>query len=595
MVPLRHHHHRVTRSGGPAVAAATGEPSRKRRAGFTLIELGVVVIIMGLLISLVLVASYEGLQRAQERQTQATIIKIDQGLTERLDALLSQVPEPNGAHQFLAASFLNPPPGSNLPNNDPNPVYYWGLTSDSRAKAIARLDYLKAEMPDVFTLNDPTTSEGMQYPLNFAALPYPAGGSARANYVLPLGHMIVSALPIGAFRPGSMDATSSPARPYNYGPGANYFLDATGTSTVNGTDASSSTGIYGASYAARGAFHKLLGLPSQAYDGTDNDGNGWIDELTVSETGATAAQLSDVLSRLSNHQHRTARAECLYALLVGGVGPLGSVFSSDDFNANEVADTDGDGLPELIDAWGQPLQFFRWPVHYTSSSQRGAGAYLSVAEARESNVNDPNNTLLAPAWWLDGFNKGSPAISDPFVGTRDLYPYGGSNSSPPYDAMSGHAAAVMYYFGSFAEAIPYGTTSPVPGPGANAQLWDRSGFSMRRAYFTRPLVISGGPDRLLGVARLGPRLPNEENYVDATGAAIGYPQIDPTPARLTMIENTASPFSPVRKESNPPYFDPAGRVDGSPVTNNSPVDALFIAGQDDISNQTLQAAGGGIR
>ena len=39
--------------------------------------------------------------------------------------------------------------------------------------------------------------------------------------------------------------------------------------------------------------------------------------------------------------------------------------------AKEVQDTDGDGLPEFVDAWGQPLQFFRWPLLYHSELQRG--------------------------------------------------------------------------------------------------------------------------------------------------------------------------------------------------------------------------------
>ena len=61
----------------------------------------------------------------------------------------------------------------------------------------------------------------------------------------------------------------------------------------------------------------------------------------------------------------------LYAILVEGAGPLGSVFNRDDFTDKEVHDTDGDGLPEFVDAWGQPLQFFRWPLLYHSDIQRG--------------------------------------------------------------------------------------------------------------------------------------------------------------------------------------------------------------------------------
>ncbi len=76
-------------------------------------------------------------------------------------------------------------------------------------------------------------------------------------------------------------------------------------------------------------------------------------------------------ANLANHTHNTARAEALYALLVEGQGPLGTVFNRDDFTDKEVQDTDGDGLPEFVDAWGEPLQFYRWPIYYHSDLQRG--------------------------------------------------------------------------------------------------------------------------------------------------------------------------------------------------------------------------------
>lgn len=33
-----------------------------------------------------------------------------------------------------------------------------------------------------------------------------------------------------------------------------------------------------------------------------------------------------------------------------------------EFSSAEVADTDGDGRMEFVDAWGQPLRFYRWPT-----------------------------------------------------------------------------------------------------------------------------------------------------------------------------------------------------------------------------------------
>jgi hypothetical protein len=57
-----------------------------------------------------------------------------------------------------------------------------------------------------------------------------------------------------------------------------------------------------------------------------------------------------------------SNAEILYDLIVNA-SPLGEPpVGIDAFNANETADTDNDGRLEFVDAWGQPLRFYRWPV-----------------------------------------------------------------------------------------------------------------------------------------------------------------------------------------------------------------------------------------
>ena len=58
-------------------------------------------------------------------------------------------------------------------------------------------------------------------------------------------------------------------------------------------------------------------------------------------------------------------AECLYLIMstsfVAGTPAINSIP-----NAN-IGDTDGDGLNEILDGWGQPLEFIRWPVGYLDS------------------------------------------------------------------------------------------------------------------------------------------------------------------------------------------------------------------------------------
>jgi prepilin-type N-terminal cleavage/methylation domain-containing protein len=60
--------------------------------------------------------------------------------------------------------------------------------------------------------------------------------------------------------------------------------------------------------------------------------------------------------------HSTESAELLYFTLIHS-GTFGSSpVDADQFQETEVADIDEDGLPEFVDAWGNPLRFYRWPT-----------------------------------------------------------------------------------------------------------------------------------------------------------------------------------------------------------------------------------------
>ena len=63
------------------------------------------------------------------------------------------------------------------------------------------------------------------------------------------------------------------------------------------------------------------------------------------------------------YEHESA--ECLY-LIISRM-EVGDASALELFNETEIGDTDGDGMPEILDAWGTPIRFIRWPISFPSS------------------------------------------------------------------------------------------------------------------------------------------------------------------------------------------------------------------------------------
>ncbi|WP_197490743.1 type II secretion system protein [Planctomyces sp. SH-PL62] len=554
----------MTTSPRNTILDPRGAPPRR---GFTLIELIVVMTIIGIIVTLILIASRDGIRQAEVRATQALILKLESGLNDRLDALMQLRPDPNFTHGYLAgvyptgggneadgAPYMTPP--ALLPTGYPDTK----VRTTGRALAFAVADYLKSEMPDVFVIQHGLsgTPGSQDYPINFAAQPFPGTAiNAQGNYVLPLGHAVQG--------PRGVDAVTNWATGYGDGNiSTGIFYSSNPQLGLTGR------GIYGASYSVAAGIYKNLGYLPAGYDMVDNNNNGLIDEWSEGVDGTNEA---DVLARLGQHTHETARSEMLYALLVEGQGPLGSIFNADDFSDREVRDTDNDGLPEFVDAWGKPLQFFRWPMLYHSDTQRGQNIgpdltdaaaplrllrpYDSIYQAREQNPLDPNQTLMAPDWWLESENV-SPFAAGP--GT-------------PINS-SGGVVAFETYFHRLTEPMQYTTASTDA-----AKYWDRGGYTglgYRRAFFSKPLILSGGPDQRPGVAMF----PNP----------LSLGTIDTAVAGLISFENNAMPFDPNEVGLTPSGVIPAAKFE---MLGNPKSFELWDAGQDDVTNHNVNLVGSG--
>jgi prepilin-type N-terminal cleavage/methylation domain-containing protein len=601
----------------------------RRRAGFTLIELLTVVAIIGLIVSLVLVASADGVRRAEERATQSLITKLETAVNDRLDALYNTQPPMNQTHRLLAAI--------NSPQTYGNSTSYLPINTtrqDPRAQVIAQFDYIRAELPDVFFVNAYSSDGGSQaaaaYPLNFAAAPYPAGQNTLASPNLNLTTGLANdggswALPLGNNYQGLPGFSN------------NGVLNLSITQNPDGTQAVGTTGMFGASFSAAASIYKLLytaaasDLLAQSsncsvnfepgLDGVDNNNDGLVDELVsptagspeVVVTGSPSQSFpSYVAARLAKHTHKTARSEMLYAILVNGLSPLGSVFNPEDFTAREVQDTDGDGLPEFVDAWGEPLQFFRWPIYYgglplyatdpnptalgTSDSQLGFRQYNSAASTREEDPLDQNQSLVSPGWWS--------VLANPSLTLPSQLPY---SFTPPNSGASGFtnpcspgAIGFMNYFHSLVD--------PNPSSGAG-YVWDRGGKFTRREYFSKVLILSAGPDHEPGVAQFAK---DYSQLVDSYQITLAEPYQYPFPnlgsnqgqARtmeqnalaLIYIENQAAVSDPTQR--NGLFFEipdnPNAKTSNQKYTTATPY-LNGSANSDDITNHNISGISTGVR
>ena len=112
----------------------------------------------------------------------------------------------------------------------------------------------------------------------------------------------------------------------------------------------------------------------------DDDGNGFVDYISpgvidIAELGSSHALNDDLLiAALVRQQlvqanggdptkHNPVTESAVLLHILSTTDTLGTRASEQaDFSGSEIADTDGDGLLEVIDGWGKPLRFYRWPT-----------------------------------------------------------------------------------------------------------------------------------------------------------------------------------------------------------------------------------------
>jgi prepilin-type N-terminal cleavage/methylation domain-containing protein len=82
----------------------------------------------------------------------------------------------------------------------------------------------------------------------------------------------------------------------------------------------------------------------------------------------TALPSADRAAAIKELVAKNESAECLYAI-ISFTRATGDRYKLLD--SSFIGDTDGDSLPEILDGWGRPLGFVRWPAGFISDLQTG--------------------------------------------------------------------------------------------------------------------------------------------------------------------------------------------------------------------------------
>ncbi len=225
----------------------------------------------------------------------------------------------------------------------------------------------------------------------------------------------------------------------------------------------------------------------------DANGNGVLD-------GTEDTNSNGVLDGYVHAKHKpeTESSALLYYMLtrmqVFGVPPVGET----DFSTSEYRDTDGDGLLEFVDGWGQPLRFYRWPTRLLKPNGiRGADNQPGVAGTNDNP--ELNNTV-------DDFLEFGKVSSDDitvspsqrgFAGHLILGLPSGPVFSGQWDSLSEDPDDPYGLISTEIKRL-YLQSNGVTNVTAGASGFNEMNFPTIDTYHT-PLIISAGPNGQFGL------------------------------------------------------------------------------------------------
>lgn len=331
--------------------------------------------------------------------------------------------------------------------------------------------------------------------------------------------------------------------------------------------------------------------PDGTYDTfqSASDRSGAAQEYRQRLLGVHQNELDEGRPGLENHEAPTASAECLYMILARAARIGTSSLDPADLTSGEVTDTDDDGLPEFVDAWGNPLRFYRLPVFFQSDLQKGNAPYAvddidgdatdEQVDGAEDDPHDPNRTLVMEPWWgttkIDTLGNGQ--VFDDVNVFESAVSISASGALPP--------AFLLPAFHSL--------TDPQGGADAQSWNWDNANDTnfanygvAARAYDAVALIASAGPDGLFGIYPTDERFFDSANFLGTRQEALLV--AGAAPMTEGLLENPQDPPASLSAEALW-WFTMLNVLGAAPDDNLQQMRIEVEAYLDNVSNHGLRA------
>ncbi len=209
-----------------------------------------------------------------------------------------------------------------------------------------------------------------------------------------------------------------------------------------------------------------------------------------------------------------AGAECLYMIIMSAQQDEADDRSA--IKADQIGDTDGDGFPELLDAWQRPIKFLRWAPGFISELQVVAtgtvNGDVNPVDAHTMTVTGAGRSLSQTAGsYVGGAIIGKKTASDEFdinaMGFLGNYSYAAGTAT--FTSTTPTYTGQRPFRGMGGPRNPQDFFVMAPDPFDPRHVYPLYSVSMGNTppnpdtsiptFALYPLIYSGGPDKCFGI------------------------------------------------------------------------------------------------